>query len=605
MAVFTQLKRDWHFFKTLLAVGGRIRPAAPDMTTTTADIIEHWAARTPDAPALFFEDRIFSYRDYDAAANRFAVWGQAQGLTQGDVVALFMENRPEFLFVWLGMAKIGVTTALINTNQTGQALLHSLSVSDARHVIFGEELTAPLDAVRGDLPEAMALFRLADPWAGTGGERCPGFALDLDALLAGQSERAVGPEARPNLRGIDACFYIYTSGTTGLPKAAKFPHMRMYSGMHGFSAAVGATARDRIYVTLPLYHSAGGVCAVGITLTVGGSVILKRKFSASHFWEDVARYEATLFQYIGELCRYLLNSPVHPQERSHRLRAIIGNGLRPEIWEDFQSRFAIPRIVEFYGSTEGNVTLFNYDGKPGAVGRVPSYARKFFNVNLVRFDLVAEEPKRDGEGFCMRCPPEEVGEALGQIGNDVRHHFDGYSGSAETDKKILRRVFEKDDAYFRTGDLLKQDRHGYYYFVDRIGDTFRWKGENVATSEVAGVLSRFPAIREANVYGVSVPHADGRAGMAAVQADDAIDLAALYEHMAGELPAYAQPLFLRLRGEIDTTGTFKHRKVDLVKDGFDPGATDDPILIRDDAIRTFRSLKIEEFEEIAAGQRVL
>ncbi|MGF1453894.1 MAG: long-chain-acyl-CoA synthetase [Alphaproteobacteria bacterium] len=612
MAVLTQLKRDWHFLRTMLRVGGRIRSAAPDMTVTVADIIEGWARDTPDAPAILFEDRSFSYRDYDAAANRFAVWAQDRGLVQGDVVALLMENRPEFLFVWLGMAKIGVTTALINTNLRGQALLHSLSVSDARHLIVGEELADAVADIGDDLPDTMSLFRLADAWAHDPTGRTlpapadrPALGTDLDAVLAGQAEGAIGPQARSDLRGRDACFYIYTSGTTGLPKAAKFPHMRVFSGMNGFSAAVDATAKDRMYVTLPLYHSAGGVCAVGVTLSVGGSIVLKRKFSASHFWEDVVKYRATLFQYIGELCLYLLIAPPHPQERDHALRAIIVNGLRPEIWEAFQARFAIPRIVEFYGSTEGNVMLFNYDGKPGAVGRVPSYARRFFNVDLVRFNLETEEPQRNAEGFCIPCGPEELGEALGRIGTDARHHFDGYSGSRETDKKVLHHVFKDDDAYFRTGDLLRRDAHGYYYFVDRVGDTFRWKGENVATSEVAGALSRFPDIHEASVYGVRVPHADGRAGMAALTADTDLDLAALFEHALRELPAYACPVFLRLRGAIDVTGTFKHRKVDLVEQGFDPGSTNDPIFIRDDGLRTFRPLTIEEYEEIRAGRRSL
>ncbi len=601
MAQLEQIKRDLHYLRSLLRIGWRIRHVKSDMTETAADIIEHWAAKTPDAIAILFEDQCVTYAEYNDTANRYAHWARAQGLKQGDAVALLMENRPEYLMAWLGMAKIGVATALINTNLTGHALAHSLNISGANHIILGTELGAPLDTARPFLERSMTVFATRED-ADT---PLPPETEDLDATLAAQPASSVGREARAGLGGKDVCFYIYTSGTTGLPKAAKFTHARLHTAMNGFSAAVGSTASDRVYITLPLYHSAGGVAGLGVALTVGGTVIIRRKFSVSHFWDDVAQHNATIFQYIGELCRYLVNAPSHPHERSHKLRAIIGNGLRPEIWEEFQSRFAIPHIVEFYGSTEGNVTLFNLDGKAGAVGRVPGYAKGIFPVNLVHFDVETEQPVRGTDGFCIPCKDDEVGEGVGRIGEKATSHFDGYSNEDATSKKVLRHVFEEGDLYFRTGDLLRRDRHGYYYFVDRIGDTFRWKGENVATSEVAEAISRFPGVREANVYGVHVPHTDGRAGMVSLVADEGFDLDGFHAFLAEELPAYARPIFLRLQTGIEITGTFKHRKVDLVKEGFDPTQITEPLFLRDDKAGGFVPLTLDLFQEIEAGTRMV
>ncbi len=601
--MFTQLKRDWTFLTTLMAVAGRTGRIKPEMTDTAADIVEGWAKRTPNATAVLFEDESYSYADYEAAGNRYAQWALSQGIGRGDVVALLMDNRPDYLFAWLGLAKIGAISALINTNLTGHALAHSINVAGADHAIVGAELS-------DQYFEAQSLYeRPIRAWIRSDGPvHCDFSAVDaedLDQALAAQPADAVGPEAREGLTGKDVCFYIYTSGTTGLPKAARFVHMRVHSAMHGFSAAVRATAKDRVYNTLPLYHSAGGVAAPGVALSAGATIVLRRKFSASRFWDDCVKYDVTVFQYIGELCRYLLNAPHNENERRHKVRAITGNGLRPEIWETFQERFGISRIVEFYGSTEGNVTLFNYDGMPGAVGRVPGYARSLIPVELVRFDLDREEPERGEDGFCIRCEDGETGEALGPIGDTARSRFEGYSAQAATDKKILRNVFENGDAYFRTGDLLQRDEKGYYFFIDRVGDTFRWKGENVATSEVASAIARFEGIVEVNIYGVKVPLTDGRAGMASLVTEGGVDLPAFYAHAARELPAYAMPIILRLQDTLEITGTFKHRKVDLVREGFDPNTIQDPLFLRDDAQSTYVPLTPQLYEEICSGQRKL
>ncbi|HKD48322.1 MAG TPA: AMP-binding protein, partial [Rhizomicrobium sp.] len=391
----------------------------------------------------------------------------------------------------------------------------------------------------------------------------------------------------------------YTSGTTGLPKAANFSHMRMLFMMSGFVGALGPKASDRIYNPLPYYHATGGVCAVGVALLSGAAVILKRKFSLGEFWQDIHKYDATMFAYIGELCRWLLNAPPTAHERDHHIRVITGNGLRPEIWKRFQDRFAIPRIVEFYGATEGNVSMLNYDGTLGAVGRVPGYIEWLLPARVVRFDIEREVPIRGPDGLCIECGSEEAGEALGRISIRAGRNFEGYTKASDTEKKILHDVFHKGDAWFRTGDLMRRDQHGYFYFVDRIGDTFRWKGENVATSEVAEALSIVPGIREVNVYGVSVPGADGRAGMAALVVDGMFDVAGLAQRLEGHLSPFARPVFLRLQREIEVTGTFKQRKVELVRDGFDPRNIADPLYWFDSDKRRYDKLTASIYDDIS------
>jgi len=304
-----------------------------------------------------------------------------------------------------------------------------------------------------------------------------------------------------------------------------------------------------------------------------------------------------MFEYIGELCRYLLNAPPSPLEKGHRIRAITGNGLRPEIWRAFQQRFAIPRIVEFYGATEGNVSMLNYDGTVGAVGRVPDYLEWLLPSRVVRFDVEREVPVRGPDGLCIECGPDEAGEALGGISTRAGREFEGYTAKADSDKKMLRDVFKKGDVWFRTGDLMRRDEHGYFYFVDRIGDTFRWKGENVSTGEVGAALLAVPGIREANVYGVTVAGLDGRAGMAALVVDGDFNLEELPTRLKS-LPAYARPIFLRLSPRIEVTGTFKQRKVDLVREGLDPSAIADPLYFLDPDSGRYERLTPERYADI-------
>jgi fatty-acyl-CoA synthase len=594
MSLLQSVARESAYLSAIGRTMFRMRHVKPDSPTTIVDIVEGFARRKPDAPALLYLDRVITYRDLDDGANRYARWALTQQVEPGEAVAILMENRPDYVMAWLGLLKIGAIAALINTNLRGAPLAHSIDIANAKHAIVGHELAQ-------NYSEAASLMNTRPRHWITGGPPGPRDGENLDMVLYQRPPAAPPEESRAGITCKDKAFYIYTSGTTGLPKAANITHLRMLFMMYGFAGGLNTNEHDRMYNALPLYHSAGGICALGAVLTAGGACIIRRKFSATEFWEDCFSYRATMFQYIGELCRYLLNTPVQAHECDHVIRVIAGNGLRPEIWPAFQRRFAIPRIIEFYGATEGNVSMLNYDGTVGAVGRVPPYMRSIITTRLVRFDLEAEIPVRNADGLCIECEDDEVGEAIGKITTEPGKTFDGYTRTSDTQKKILHDVFDKGDAWFRTGDLMRRDALGYFYFVDRIGDTFRWKGENVSTNEVAEALNVVPGVREANVYGVAVPGHDGRAGMAALVAGPGFDIAGLARNLAHSLPSYAQPVFIRLQPEIEITGTFKLRKVDLVRDGFDPRTVPDPLYVLEHASGIYVPLDAIRHEAILAG----
>jgi fatty-acyl-CoA synthase len=561
-------------------------------------VVEDLADKFGTAPALLSDRECFTYRELVARSNRYARWALAQGVGKGDTVCLMMPNRPEFLAIWLGITRIGGVVALLNTNLTGVALAHCINVVEPKHIIVAAELLAPLQDARTHVTSGAALWLHGDSEAG-------GDLPRIDRAIEGLSGDRLAPADRPTLTIEDRALYIYTSGTTGLPKAANMNHYRMMLACYAFAGVMNTRAADRMYDCLPLYHTAGGLVATGALLVNGGSVVIREKFSAREFWDDVVRWDCTLFQYIGELCRYLVNSPPHPQERAHRLRLACGNGLRPDVWPEFKSRFQIPEILEFYGATEGNVSLFNFEGKEGAVGRIPWFLANRFPTKVVRFDIELQQPIRNSEGFCIECDDNEPGEVIGKILKDPSRpgaRFEGYAAEAETNKKILHDVFIKGDVWFRTGDLMRKDENGYFYFVDRIGDTFRWKGENVSTTEVEEAIGQCSGVLESNVYGVQVPGRDGRAGMAAIVARPDLDLAALRAHLANRLPEYAQPVFLRIRTDIEVTATFKQKKVDLVKQGFDPTAISDPIYFNDPNTKAFVPLDAALYDGIRGGK---
>jgi fatty-acyl-CoA synthase len=571
--------------------------SGPKGRFTAADLVERAATQRPDAPFVRFEGRVQSCGELNAQANRIAHWALARGLGKGSVVAILMENRPEYIALWAGLAKAGVTSALLNTNLRGDALAHGIATADAETLVMGEECHEAWASL-GEAAPHVALFSVADPGREKG--LAPPAAKSLDEEVAAYSRLDPPRSVRAALRGGDPLFYIYTSGTTGLPKAARFSHSRFMLG-GSYSLMAGLGRRDVLYCALPLYHTVGGVMCVNAALRSGATLALARKFSASRFWDDVFESRATAFQYIGEMCRYLVNQPSHPKERAHSLRFAVGNGLRPDVWKTFEERFGVPTMVEFYGATESHVSMVNLEGRRGFVGKPAPGMR----VALVRFDVERDEPIRDAAGRCVSCEAGEPGELIGRIstGRTAAGRFEGYTDDSATEKKILRGVFEAGDAWFRSGDLLSRDDDGYYAFIDRVGDTFRWKGENVSTQEVAQAVAGDPGVALCSAYGVEVPGADGRAGMTAVVLRDGarFDAASLYAHVDAALPAYARPAFVRVQNAPDLTGTFKLRKVELQQEGFDPGAISDPLYYRDDAQRSYLPLDASAHERIASG----
>jgi fatty-acyl-CoA synthase len=534
-------------------------------------VIEELAARSSDLPALLSDRECLTYRELAARSNQYARWALEQGLAKGEVVCLLMTNRPEYFAVWLGITSVGGVVALLNTNLVGPSLAHCINIVSPRHLIVADELVDPLTAALPGLTVSPTI------WI-HGTDHTSFQRIDLD--IKQHSSEVLNRDERRPLTIEDRALYIFTSGTTGLPKAANVSHARVMQWSHWFAGMMGAQSTDRMYNCLPMYHSIGGVLVPGATLVGGGAVIIREKFSASQFWSDVIRWDCTMFQYIGELCRYLLHATPSSNEMGHRIRMACGNGLASEVWDGFKDRFQIPQILEFYAATEGGVSLFNVEGKRGAIGHIPPYLAHRFSPPLVVFDVERGEPVRNDQGFCIRCAPNETGEAIGKIVDDpsnIGSRFEGYTNDKASDAKILRDVFERGDAWVRTGDLMRQDEKGFFYFVDRIGDTFRWKGENVATSEVSEAICTFPGVKHANVYGVAIPTTQGRAGMAALVIEDELDLVRFRQHLMGRLPAYARPLFLRIRDDIETTGTFKYSKTDLVRQGYDPIATTDVI----------------------------
>ena len=601
MSLFGRIASEWAYLRGALRALRRTKPIARTPERTLRELIEGFAAQFADRPALMSDREVLTYRELNGRANQYAYWAMAQGITRGDAVALLMPNRPEFVAIWMGIAKAGGVAALLNTNLPGTSLAHCINTVSAKFIIVDAALLPMLESARAFLDPSLPIFVEGDIPPGASG------------LLSLRQERATFPDANPSgqARGPltinDRCLYIFTSGTTGMPKAANINHYRVQLAILGYAGITGSNASDRMYITLPMYHTVGGLCAVGAMLAVGGSCYIREKFSAREFWNDIIAHDCTMFAYIGELCRYLLAVPPAPTDRAHRIRLCFGNGLRPDIFVAFRDRFGLRHIIEFYAATEGNITLFNFDSKPGAVGRLPKWMERSFVVKVVRFDVETEMPVRGPDGRCIECAPDEVGEAIGQILQDPNKpaaRFEGYADKAASDKKIMRDVFAPGDAWFRSGDLMRKDALNYFYFVDRIGDTFRWKSENVSTTEVAETISGFPGMHEVNVYGVKVADMEGRAGMAALVVDSVanFDFAAFNDFLATRLPDYARPLFLRFQDHLDITSTFKTRKLELVLEGFDPSRVHDPLFFHDPRNGSFLRIDVGLFRDLTCGK---
>lgn len=392
--------------------------------------------------------------------------------------------------------------------------------------------------------------------------------------------------------------YIYTSGTTGLPKPAVIKYNRYMAGGLTFSKSAYLGSQDRLYVALPLYHANGGIIGMGTALVSGVTVVLRKKFSASNFWKECIEYKCTAFIYVGEICRFLINQPKSILDKQHSIRKAIGNGLRRNVWEDFYTRFGV-NCVEFYAASEGNCTMINTVCKIGACGFVPLINR-FFKILPIYVIKIDDEmnPIRDKNGFCIECKPFEKGLLIGMIGKSIKTSFNGYANNkSASNKKIIENVFKNGQKAFNSGDLMMCDSLGYLYFCDRLGDTYRWKGENVATIEVENVLSKILDGCEISVYGVEVPGQEGKAGMAAIN-KKSLKLEQFESEIRLKLPGYARPVFIRLVDQLDYTGTFKTKKTRLVKQGFDLNQFEDKIYFFSTSDQRYKELTMSDYESI-------
>ncbi|XP_070844798.1 long-chain fatty acid transport protein 6 [Chaetodon trifascialis] len=567
---------------------------------TVQDRFIQQAQRIPNKPFVIYEGGVHTYRDIDTRSNRLAnVFLEKVKLKKGDCVALLMSNEPDFLCVWFALTRVGCSVAFLNTNIKARSLLHCLNCCGAKTLIVGSDLVECLNGILTSLLEDNTQV-----WAMKRRSEHTQVNTLLDEFDAA-SDQPVPAVLRACTSLKAPILYIFTSGTTGLPKAAVITHLQSLKAAGGFWA-FGATEDDVMYTPLPLYHSAASLVGIGGIIELGATCVLKKKFSASQFWNDCRKHDVTVFQYIGELCRYLCNQPKTEMDKVHKVRMGVGNGLRQDVWREFQSRFGNIKMCEVYGSTEGNLCFMNHIGKIGTVGRSNFIYRLLFKYDLAKYDMVKDEPVKDQYGFCQRVKKGETGLLLSKV--SAISPFFGYAGSKQlTEKKLMRNVFVKGDAYFNTGDLMAEDQEGFICFRDRVGDTFRWKGENVATTEVTEALGQLDFIQEVNVYGVEIPGHEGRAGMAAmiVRPGFTFNGKKLFEHVTRDLPAYAYPLFIRLQEVMEMTSTFKQQKFQLVQSGFNPSTISDPLYVVDYQQKSYIPLTDSIYQSILARERKL
>ncbi|XP_001603871.2 long-chain fatty acid transport protein 4 [Nasonia vitripennis] len=596
--ILRTLPRDIKFLYRYVNADRETRQFVKNNSTVMKLFVER-ARLYPNKPCFIFEGRTWTNADIDKYSNRIAAVFKNAGYVKGDAVALIMPNKPEYIATWLGLGKLGVITALINTNLRMQSLVHCLAIAKVKAVIYADELESAIDDVIEQLPNFERYRQGSDA-------PCKDGVLNLEELMSKASDEQPVVDEEPGYK--DNLVYIYTSGTTGLPKAALFPNSRYLLVQTATHHMLGLRPKsDIVYNPIPLYHMSGGIVGTGCALVKGIPSVLRTKFSVTAYWTDCIKYNCTISQYIGEMCRYLLSAPPRPEDSTHPVRLMVGNGMRPQIWQNFVNRFKIEQVTEVYGSSEGNANIVNVDNTVGAVGFVPSILPKSLHpVAVIRVHPETSEPVRGPDGFCIRAETNEPGMLIGLIkqGNASRE-FNGYLDKEASKKKTIENVFVKGDKAFLTGDIMVQDEYGYFYFKDRTGDTFRWKGENVATAEVEGVVSNVAGYRDTTVYGVQVPGMEGRAGMAAiVDPDSLLDFKALAEGLDKSLPSYARPIFLRIVKELELTSTFKLKKINLQKEGFDPNKIQDKVYFRS-GNKEYVEVTPELYEEIISGSAKL
>ncbi|CBL44651.1 amp-dependent synthetase and ligase [gamma proteobacterium HdN1] len=540
----------------------------PNQPCGLALTFEQAAQRNPRGSAILYESTRFTYDEVNQWANRYAHYLSSRGIRKGDTVAIFIENRPELLVSVLAVAKLGAVGAMLNVQQTGKVLIHSFNLVNPKAAIVGEEVAASLNEVRADLNVAAdQVYWLADRDTTKDPGQAPEGYTNLSTESANSPTR--NHEASQRIYLNDPALYIYTSGTTGLPKAGVFKHGRWMKAYGGFGiVAMNLGPTDVMYCTLPLYHATGLCVCWGSAIAGASGFAIRRKFSASNFWKDVRKFNATAIGYVGELCRYLLDQPARSDDADNPCVKMIGNGLRPNVWMPFKQRFHIQEIFELYAASDGNIGFTNFFNFDNTVGISP------IPWALVEYDKEREEPVRGTDGFMKKVAKGGQGLLVAEISD--KSPLDGYTDPEKTKKVILRDVFKKGDAWFNTGDMLRDIGFGHVQFVDRLGDTYRWRGENVSTTEMENIISGHPQISEAVSYGVEIPNTNGRAGMAAITPTvpvEALDFTDLYQFFKEQMPAYAIPLFLRIKSQMETTGTFKYQKAHLKEQSYDIAKT--------------------------------
>ncbi|OWR45591.1 long-chain fatty acid transport protein 1-like [Danaus plexippus] len=572
---------------------------------TVPDIFHEIVVKHPKKPCFLLQDEVWTFEEVEEFSLRVSAVLKLKGVKKGDIVGLLVNNSPQMPALWLGNARLGGITPLINTNQRGNTLIHSISIAKCNVLIFSDEYLSVIQDISSQLDPKLKLLKFTHRPLNKNPVEVNGSGDGIEDLTDLLERTPPAPWTLADANGFQGrLLYIFTSGTTGLPKAAVISNSRfvfMACGLHNFRL----NSSDVVYCPLPLYHTAGGVVSVGQALIFGCTVVLKTKFSASQYFPDCVKYKATAAHYIGEMCRYVLATPPSPADRNHRVRLIYGNGLRPQIWTEFVNRFNIQYVTEFYGATEGNANIANSDGTPGAIGFISRIFPAVYPIAIIKVDQETGEPIRDSRGLCQLAQPNEPGVFIGKISpNNPTREFLGYVDRSASDKKVVRDVFTHGDSAFISGDILVADEFGYLYFRDRTGDTFRWRGENVSTSEVEAAISNVANHRDAVVYGVMVPNTEGRAGMCGiVDTDGTLDLDKLAKDLSNDLPPYARPIFLRVMTSLDMTGTFKMKKTDLQKEGFDPSkAKGDKLYYLDMKQCKYLPLQEDEYNKIIDGR---
>ncbi|KZZ46388.1 MAG: long-chain-acyl-CoA synthetase [Saccharospirillaceae bacterium] len=595
--IVSQLIRQLPDMPTTLKGVAALAGTKPNKNKSIGLLLEKHAKNQPNHIAVRYQSITYTYGELNKQANRLAHLIASQGVGMGDTVGILLENRPETLIAVLATVKLGAIASMMNTSQRGEVLLHSITLVSPKLMLVGEEMLENMATVEQQLPVELTtqLYYVRD----TGHKEAPAHYQDIEPLCA--QHTGDNPASTKQVKMHQPCYYIFTSGTTGLPKASVMSHYRWHKSMAGMGLASMKLKKDDVlYVSLPLYHNNALTVSLAAVLGAGACIAISRKFSVSRFWDEVRDYGATAFCYIGELCRYLLNTQPAANDQDHKIRVVIGNGLRPDIWMEFKQRFGIQHINEFYGASECNLVFTNVFNLDKTAGFCP------LPYNIVEYDIEQDAPVRNNKNYMNPVKAGSTGLLITEV-ND-KQPFEGYTDEEATNKKLFRDVFKKGDCWFNTGDMVLNQGYGHIAFADRLGDTFRWKGENVATTEVESVLMDYPDIEHAVAYGVEVPYTDGRAGMAALTLNtsaDKVNWGAVTRHLREKLPTYAIPLFLRIREQEEITGTFKYRKVELKKEAYHLDQVSEPVLVLANKAPSYEALKTDAESQINSGEFAL